>query len=80
MQVTLSNGIKYALNVWAYKSLWRIVKDCQETGECMHGIYLAPPDLFVQRLDRTLIEKMIADLISKGELKEEWRVLEEDDI
>lgn len=80
MHVTLSSGKKYALNVWTYKSLWRMVKDCQETGECMRGAYLLPPDLFVQRLDRDLIEKIICDLITNDGLKEEWSISEDHDI
>ncbi len=80
MLVTLSNGKKYALNAWTFNSLRGMVKDCQETGECMQGAYLLPPDLFVQRLDRDLIEKVVCDLIANDGLKGEWEVPEDDDL
>lgn len=80
MHIIFSTGKRYALNVWTYKSLGRIVNGCEETGECMRGAYLLPPDLFVKRLDRDLIEKIICDLINNDRLKEEWRISEDYDI
>lgn len=74
MQIVMHSGEKYALNVWTYKVLSRIVDDCQKSGECLEGSYLLPPDLFVQRLDRDLLEQIVADLIANGELKKEWEV------
>ena len=79
-QITLPNGRVYALNVWTYKALESILQECQETGECLQGAYLLPPDLFVQRLDRTLIEKIVADLIAHGGLKPEWEVVKNGDL
>jgi hypothetical protein len=72
MQIVMHGGKKYALNVWTYKAIWRAVNDCRESGECLEGSYLLPPDLFVHRLDRTLLEQVVADLIAHGGLKEEW--------
>jgi hypothetical protein len=40
---------------------------------------LLPPDLFVHRLDRTLLERIVADLIAQGGLREEWEVLDQAD-
>jgi hypothetical protein len=77
MQITLDDEKKYALNVWTFKYLLRAVQDCRESGECLHGSYLTPPDLFVQRLDRGLLEQVVAELIADDELKEEWRVPDE---
>jgi hypothetical protein len=74
MQITVHGGKKYALNVWTYKVLGRMVQDCRESGECLEGAYLPPPDLFVQRLDRSLLERIVADLITQGELKKEWEI------
>jgi len=79
MQITLHGGKKYALNVWTYESIRRAVKECQETGDCLQGSYLLPPDLFVHRLDRELLEKIVADLISHGGLKKEWEVPDQAD-
>lgn len=72
MHVTLRDGKKYALNVWTHKYVLRAVQECRETGEGLHGSYLLPPDVFVERLDRELLEKVVADLIARGELKTEW--------
>jgi hypothetical protein len=77
MQITLPGGKKYALNVWTYKAIWRALKECRETGDCLQGSYLLPPDLFVYRLDRELLEKIVADLIAHGGLKKEWEVADQ---
>lgn len=74
MQIVLHSGKKYALSVWTYKVLRRMVDNCQKSGECLDGSYLLPPDLFVQRLDRGLLEQIVAHLIADGGLKKEWEV------
>jgi hypothetical protein len=79
MQVTLAGGRKYALNVWTFKFFPRAVREVQQTGEHLQGSYLPPPDLFVERLDRALIERVVADLIAHGGLREEWEVHERPD-
>ena len=79
MQITLSCGRKYALNVWTDKSIRGMLEECNETGECLFGSYLVPPDLFVQRLDRSLVESVVADLIAHDGLKTEWTVFEDDE-
>ena len=74
MQITLTGGMKYALNVWTFKFLPRAVEECRETGEHLSGAYLPAPDLFVERLDRALIERVVADLIAQGGLRKEWEI------
>ncbi|VTR93623.1 Uncharacterized protein OS=Flavobacterium hydatis GN=IW20_03645 PE=4 SV=1 [Gemmata massiliana] len=74
MQVTLACGTKYALNVWTFKYLSKSIEECSETGEYLSGCYHSAPDLFVARLDRALIERVVADLIAQRALKEEWKV------
>lgn len=78
MQVMLADGKKYALNVWTFKYLAKAVEECRQTGEHLHGSYLPPPDLFVERLDRALIERVVADLIQGDGLREEWEVHDDD--
>ena len=46
----------------------------------LQGAYLLPPDLFVHRLDRELLEKMVADLIASDGLEERWEVAQEDEL
>jgi len=74
MQVTLPGGRKYALNVWTFKYLSRAVRECRLNGEHLGGSYLPAPDLFVERLDRKLLENAIADLIAKDGLSPQWAV------
>jgi hypothetical protein len=79
MQIILQSGKTYALNVWTYNAIWRILNECRETGECLQGSYLLPPDLFVHRLDRKLLERIVADLIAHGGLRKEWEVPDQAD-
>ncbi len=74
MLVTLASGKRYALNVWTFAFTARAEQDCRSSGECLGGAYVLPPDLFVQRLDRALIEHIVADLIATGKLQERWEV------
>jgi hypothetical protein len=70
MAVILSDGRRYALSVWTYKFLERARREDQETGENLHGAYLAAPDLFVERLDRALLETAINDMIRHHRLRD----------
>jgi hypothetical protein len=79
MKVTLDDGREYALNVWTYKVLTSVITDSEASGEGLGGKYLLPPDLFVERLDRGLLEAVVVDLITTGAMKEEWRVLPDAD-
>jgi hypothetical protein len=74
MEVTLDDGRKYALNVWTYNFLTRAIADATTSGEGLGGKYLLPPDLFVERLNRKLLEDVVSDLIAMGEMKDEWQV------
>jgi hypothetical protein len=76
MQVTFPTGQRY-LNVWTFKYLGRAVQECRDSGEHLHGTYLSPPDLFVERRERSLLEQVVADLIGHGGLKREWEVRDE---
>lgn len=80
VQVTLPGGRKYALNVWTFKYLSRAVRECGSTGEHLGGSYLPAPDLFVERLDRKLLEDIVADLIAKDGLLPQWEVQDETDV
>jgi len=73
MQVKLTDGRRYAMNVWTFKVIdklrypWPYQEGVGEPQE-----YLLPPDLFVERLDRALIERVVAQMLLKGEMKTEW--------
>jgi hypothetical protein len=77
MQIRLSDGRRYALNVWTYHYLSVARQDDLTTGDNLHGAYLLPPDLFVTKLDRSHMAAVIMDLIQRNHLREEWRVPEE---
>ncbi len=77
MQITLADGRKYALNVWTFNYFSQAVAECRESGEHLAGQYLPPPDLFVARMDRELIERVVQDLIANDGLRDDWLVLDE---
>ncbi len=72
MIVKLPDNSEYALNVWTYKFLSKAVADCKENGDGLSGRYLLPPDIFVERLDRGLLEETVSDLIARGQMNEDW--------
>lgn len=74
MHVILPNGKRYALNVWTFKYLEQARYKAKDIGEFLGGNYLLPPDLFVERLDRKLLEEIFAELILDGCMKDEWLV------
>jgi hypothetical protein len=76
MMITMSDGSQFALNIWTFAYLRREREEAEASGESLGGRYLLPPDLFVERLDRALLEEIVSDLIRGGLLKEEWRVTE----
>lgn len=73
MQVTLPDGRRYALNVWTFKFLqrarypWPYDESIGKPEE-----YLLPPDLFVEYLDRGLLERIVGRMLASGEMKPEW--------
>jgi len=79
MTISLPDGRTYALNVWTYQFLERARRQAQESGEELGGAYLLPPDLFVEKLDRQLLEAIVSDLLHRRYLRDEWLVRECDD-
>jgi hypothetical protein len=79
MQILLPDGRRYALNVWTYRFFARAVEEQRATESYPRSEYMAPPDLFVERLDRGLIETIVADMLADGKLKAEWLCPEQDD-
>jgi hypothetical protein len=73
MIIRLEDGRRYALNVWTFAYFTRALAETRATGEALSGRYLLPPDVFVERLDRGLLEEVVADLLRNGGLREEWR-------
>ena len=74
MTITLANGLKYALNVWTYSYLQSAKVEARKNNEHVDGIYMPAPDVFVEKLDRKLIEVMVDDMIRNNLIKEEWLV------
>src|SRR3954452_21251893 len=72
-QVKLPDGRRYALNVWTFKFLqkarypWPYLEGVGEPEE-----YLLPPDLFIERLDRGLLERVVRQMLTEDEMKPEW--------
>ncbi len=74
MYIQLSTGKHYALNVWTFKFLERSRLYDEQHGDNLSGKYALPPDLFVQRLDRGLLEEIVVDLIRHNRLQDTWLV------
>src|SRR5882672_6947821 len=72
MEIHLTTGETYTLNVWTFGFLDVARNVCETMGEHLKGKYLLAPDLFVERLDRKLMESIVADLIKDQSLKKEW--------
>jgi len=72
MKISLIDGDDYSLNVWTFNYFLSQQKANKTYGSHQNGKYLRPPDLFVEKLDRPLIEQCVIDLIKNDELKDEW--------
>ena len=74
MEIVLSDRRKFALNVWTYAHIETArSKPGLESSE-LHGKYVVGPDIFVEKMDRELLEKVAQDLLDTGELdaKQGW--------
>ena len=69
MQVRLPDGQFYAFNVWTFKFLQR-ARYSEVSGEMQE--YVLPPDLFVEELNRALLERVVTRMLAQGEMKSEW--------
>ena len=68
IQVRLTDGRRYAMNVWTFGFIRRApYEDEEEPVE-----YLLPPDLFVARMDRATIDRVVRQMLTKGEMRAEW--------
>lgn len=67
--VYLSNGQRYALNVWTF-DYFAIARGDGEmhASEAVKHLYMHPPDLFVNDLTRPTLEKVVVDIIEQGRL------------
>lgn len=73
VQVRLPDGRRYALNVWTFRFLHRARFPWPyEIGAGRPAEYVLPPDLFVERLDRPTLERVVGRLLAHGEMKSEW--------
>ncbi len=78
MQVRVPGGRYYALNVWTYRMLERAHQADLKTGDHLGGAYLLPPDLFVARRDRSLLEAVVRDILQIG-VPETWQLEVDED-
>ncbi len=77
MTVTCTDGVRYALNVWTYGYFELARAEAISETNTLGGRFLEPPDLFVEVMNRALIEQVVATLIAQGRMRPEWRVPEE---
>lgn len=71
--VTLSDGRRFALNVWTFKFLNR-ARAMSDMGGSLDAPadHIVPPDLLVERLDRTLLERVVSKLVAEDDIREHW--------
>lgn len=72
MQVELDDGRKYCLNVWTFRFLERARRVRELESEVLVGKYLVGPDLFVEKLDRPLLEQVVAELFATDQMMDHW--------
>jgi hypothetical protein len=73
VQVRLPDGRRYALNVWTFGFLHRARFPWpDEVKSGTPAEYVVAPDLFVERLDRPTLERVVSELLTHGEMKSEW--------
>jgi hypothetical protein len=88
MKISLGSGRCYALNVWTFKFLERTIRAIRSEGLVPQELwqvgiviespierdYLLVPDLLVTRLDRTLVEHIVKNMLRKygGQLPDQW--------
>ena len=71
--VTLPDGRCYAMNVWTYDYMRRAPYESLDNVTLTVPVdYLLPPDLFVHRLDRPTMERVVGQLLANGEMHDEW--------
>ncbi len=74
ISVSLEDGRRFALNVWTFDflPLARFEFPYAPSYDAAPSLYVLPPDLFVERLDRKTIEKVISEMIDKDEMQDRW--------
>jgi hypothetical protein len=73
VKVRLPDGRRFALNVWTFRFLHRARFPWPyEMNAGLPAEYVVAPDLFVERLDRPTLERVVRELLAHGEMKEEW--------
>jgi hypothetical protein len=73
VKVTLPDGKSYALNIWTFDFMRRARYPYPyEEGVGEPEEYIFPPDLFVERLDRPTLERIVSQMLLKGQMQAEW--------
>lgn len=77
--VTLEDGRRYALNVWTFDflPLARFPWPYETRDDTPPADYVFPPDLFVESLDRDVIQRVVTELLATDQMKSEWLVEED---
>ena len=69
IQVSLTDGRRYGITVWSYQFFQTSISNDKTSGKSLNGMYQVPPGLLVEELTRDCIEKVIKDLVDKGDLE-----------
>ena len=73
VEVRLADGRSYGLNVWTFSYVATARAECRDEGVNLDGAYMEGPDLLVARLERSLLEEVVSDLIAQPVgLRKDW--------
>ena len=79
--VATDDGRRYALNVWTFDflPLARYPWPHDPHQGAPPARYVLPPDLFVESLDREVIEGVVAELLGSGQMRDAWLTMDEEE-
>lgn len=73
IEIAFQDGRRYGLNVWTFKYCDEAIREQIAQGG-VNGLYVLPPDLLVKKLDRQVIEEVIAELVKNDLVRQEWLI------
>jgi len=69
VQIKFADGRRYIGTFFTVANIQRIMKDYEDTGECLHGMYFWCTDMIiVQNLKPETIEATVQEIIAQDEL------------
>ncbi|MFC5591059.1 hypothetical protein ACFPRA_19445 [Sporosarcina soli] len=65
--VTMNDGTKWTASFFTYKNIESLRLKNQQTGENLNGLFLWSSNMIlIEKIDRTLLERVISNLMEEG--------------